>query len=431
MNALKLKSPLVTEITLTEECNHKCIHCYNHWRKDEKAIKSLSKEYIDKISLILKENEVFNVTISWWEPLYVFNDLIYMINSIKNSGLTMTMNSNITLLDENKAKKLKEAWLDVILTSLPSWSPEICDSITQIKWSFYKILQWIQIAQNNWIEVWINTVVYENNIDDLNETWKIVWKLWVPYFAASLWIPPNYDKNNSEYKFTQNSIKKLADALLEIKSKYWTYVDTVTPLPLCFLEDVNKYQDVIRKACAWWITHMTIWVKGETYACSHEKITYWNILEDGLKKCWDWMSEWRNDNLLNEDCKGCDYIWLCWWECKILTQTSNKWSYKEYIKNIRNFESMSVNNNNLETTLEGLFKVNDNIRYRLEDFWWVVNLWYTRNVFLDSTWIDILKILIDKKEEFDISFLEKFVNIDDNFKILFNYFIKKNIVTRL
>ena len=64
MLALNLKSPLVTEITLTEECNHKCVHCYNHWRNENGKAEILSKEYIDKITAILKKNEVFNVTIS-------------------------------------------------------------------------------------------------------------------------------------------------------------------------------------------------------------------------------------------------------------------------------------------------------------------------------------------------------------------------------
>jgi MoaA/NifB/PqqE/SkfB family radical SAM enzyme len=39
----ELKSPVAVQLELTTACNHKCIHCYNHWRNASEKDVTLSE----------------------------------------------------------------------------------------------------------------------------------------------------------------------------------------------------------------------------------------------------------------------------------------------------------------------------------------------------------------------------------------------------
>ena len=49
--AVELTTPTSVDIAVTRRCNHRCVHCYNVWRKDDvngDAVKVLTDEQVQK-----------------------------------------------------------------------------------------------------------------------------------------------------------------------------------------------------------------------------------------------------------------------------------------------------------------------------------------------------------------------------------------------
>lgn len=53
----RTKSPVRVDLVLNQDCNHKCLHCYNPWRDSYKAEKmSLSAQEVnDKVEIVAHE----------------------------------------------------------------------------------------------------------------------------------------------------------------------------------------------------------------------------------------------------------------------------------------------------------------------------------------------------------------------------------------
>ena len=65
----ELASPTHLQIEVTEDCNHSCFYCYNHWRTDNFSKNKMTLENAEKISdKIIKEIKPFICTLTGGEP---------------------------------------------------------------------------------------------------------------------------------------------------------------------------------------------------------------------------------------------------------------------------------------------------------------------------------------------------------------------------
>ena len=63
-------------------------------------------------------------------------------------------------------------------------------------------------------------------------------------------------------------------------------------------------------------------VNGDTHACFHEStVSYGNVLTDGLKACWDKMSNWRDNSIIPDDCQKCKWFRWCEGGCRVYADT--------------------------------------------------------------------------------------------------------------
>src|SRR6056297_3621756 len=127
-----LKSPLNVQIETTENCNHKCFYCYNHWRKDDFSKKNMSLKDSEIIAeKIIKEINPFFVVLTGGEPLMNFDTTFNLMKKFSKANINYTLNSNIILLTEEKLDKIIEVKPKIdILTSLPSFLEETYTKIT-------------------------------------------------------------------------------------------------------------------------------------------------------------------------------------------------------------------------------------------------------------------------------------------------------------
>lgn len=409
MLGISLSAPTSVELTLTKACNHKCLHCYNPWREQADCKTSgFTKEQLDIIACELKKNDVWHVTLSGGEPLMRPDVLINAAKALKEAGITFSMNTNLTLMTEELARTLKEdlEWSTLILTSLPSIQPELCDTITQIPGSYDRILKGISICKDYGFRVGINIVISQKNKADLANIQEFIAKNRIDYLCISIVIPPAYDNENPDYYLNNEDICNLANSLMEIKRKYGVDVDSITPLPICILKDVNKYMEIIATTCSAGLTRCTIDTDGNIFACSHEEEPYGNIFVDGLKPAWEKMTNWRLGEKLNPECKECKYLAICGGECRMMKNQDN-----QYYKLDKNADIL-YEPPGADSTIEfsTIFTVNHNVKIRKEDFGAAIRVAYSEYFITEE--ILQLYYLLSELDTFKVA--ELFVHVDDS-----------------
>lgn len=140
----RLRSPLYAQIELTYACNLACNHCYNEPRfsnsNDIIRFNRVKRENVEAdrftdISQELVRHDVFAVTLTGGEVFTARDRLYSTIDVLASSGLEVTLNSNLTLVNEDDSRRLRDSGVNGIMTSLLSYNPEVHDRIVNKKGS--------------------------------------------------------------------------------------------------------------------------------------------------------------------------------------------------------------------------------------------------------------------------------------------------------
>jgi len=284
-----LSAPISVQIETTTLCNQSCVHCYNYWRESGRLEDStLSAEQLEHIIQELIENRVFNAIFTGGEPLLFVGRLIRTIEKATKNGIFCSLNSNLTSLTPETAKKLKNAGVSSILTSLVSHDRATHDFITQCPDSFSRTLGGIKIALEIKIKLSVNMVVSQFNMHHVYGTGKFIHELGI--------------KNFSKIGISDFELKETLDNLLFLEKSFGMNVDILECYPLCFFEDIKRYRKFAKHNCTAGVTTCAIGANGDVRPCAHADLIYGNIFSESLRDIWDKMQEWRNGSLLPDLC---------------------------------------------------------------------------------------------------------------------------------
>jgi radical SAM protein with 4Fe4S-binding SPASM domain len=313
----ELKSPVAVQLELTTGCNHKCIHCYNHWRKDSEKDKTLSEDEVRKIIENLRGSEVPNLLITGGEPMLHPDLMIKALELGRKAGLKCSLNSNLTLLTTEIAKELKK--LNVgILTSILSYDKGLHDSITTINGSFDRLVEGIRLAKEYEVPVSANMVVMRMNVDQIYETGKFVHGLGVYGFRATKVHPAQGSSCFERIKLPPERIAEIFDNLIRLREEFGLKVDSLTTYPTCLLKDMSRYgQFLSKRNCSAGKTGCTIGADGQLRPCGHSDMVYGNTIEEPILQIWPRLREWRDGSLLPKECKECKYVIQCSGGCRM------------------------------------------------------------------------------------------------------------------
>ena len=313
----ELKSPFAVQLELTTKCNHKCIHCYNHWREESVKDRTLSEEEIEKIINNLKESEVSSLLITGGEPMLHPKLMFRAIELGKKAGLKCGVNSNLTLVTHEIAQELKQ--LDVgVLTSLLSFDPVLHDSITKSKGSFQRLINGIKILQEHEVPISINMVVMRPNMEQIYETGKFVHGLGLRSFRATKVHPAQGSMIFEDIKLPPEKISSIFENLIKLREDLGMNVDSLTTYPVCLLKDLNRYGEfLLSRSCSAGKSGCTIGADGSVRPCGHADESYGNSTIESLLVIWPRLKSWRDGSLLPEECKECKYLRECSGGCRM------------------------------------------------------------------------------------------------------------------
>lgn len=122
------------EIELTSRCNERCIHCYiPHENKNTDIEPELFYKVLDQC----RDIGVLSLTLSGGECM-LHPHFCDFLRKAKEYDFSVSILTNLTLLTDEVIAAMKETRLAAVQVSLYSMNPEIHDSITTMKGSFYK-----------------------------------------------------------------------------------------------------------------------------------------------------------------------------------------------------------------------------------------------------------------------------------------------------
>lgn len=151
-------------IEVTSRCNERCVHCFI---PHEKKLNDIDPILFSNIVQQCKSMNVLHLTLSGGEPM-LHNDFCDFLKICRDCDFSVSILSNLTLLDNIIINEMKANPLLGVQVSLYSMIPDIHDSITTIKGSFEKTKAGILrlVAEN--IPVQISCPIMKQNRDSYN-----------------------------------------------------------------------------------------------------------------------------------------------------------------------------------------------------------------------------------------------------------------------
>lgn len=165
---------------------------------------------------------------------------------------------NLTLVSKPIIERLinQYNWGNTILTSLPGFTPEECDKITQVAGSFNNICNGIALCNGYGVKVGVNVVIKRSMIDQLPELIGFVKQNKIDMLSITRTVPPSYDQDNADYNFNSSDLKQIVDFMRRFHLETGIRVTSLCAIPLCLITDAAV--DFLSTKCTAGIISCTI-----------------------------------------------------------------------------------------------------------------------------------------------------------------------------
>lgn len=311
----ELSAPLTSQIEVTTECNNRCPHCYNSWRQTDEADFTLTLDQTERIMAEIISAGVFRVVITGGEPLLQPDLVVKIVRSCAEAGIQCSINSNLALMNDTVLDRIISAGPVSFLTSIASSDPSNHDGHMGRKGAFVETIKGIAVLRERGISFGANMVVTQRNANQVYETGCYVRELGARAFTATKASPPMGCPDYSKIRPTPEQVRGSLDDLLRLKGEGFL-VDALECYPLCFLEDLSKYEAFTRRNCSAGVTSASVGANGMVRPCPHSVRTYGNVLEESLVTIFGRMTEWRTGELLPSTCLECQHLPRCSGGCR-------------------------------------------------------------------------------------------------------------------
>ena len=214
--------PRLVAWEVTRRCNLSCRHCRAAANKGPYP-GELSTEKCYRIIDAIAEVGSPIVILTGGDPMMREN--IYEIARYgTGKGLKMVMSPCGTLLDDENARKLKEAGIDRISLSIDGATAATHDDFRRVPGAFEEVMRGIEAARKAGIEFQINTTVTKVNLAELPDILRLAIDLGAVAFHPFLLVPTGRGKELADQELSPEQYEETLN---------WVY-DQRGELPLNF-----------------------------------------------------------------------------------------------------------------------------------------------------------------------------------------------------
>ncbi len=303
--------PLVVSWNLTRKCTMKCPHCYINATTTELKNELTTEEAYGIIDQIAEVSSPLLI-LSGGEPL-LRKDVYDIIKYGARKGFRMGLGTSGTLVDEEVARRLKEAGLATASVSIDSSNPSQHDEFKGVPGSWNKAIEAIKALRKHEIQVQVNTTLTQENYNQIDEIMTIVENLGVENFHLFFLVPTGRGA-----KITDISPKMYEDMIRTIFSK--THKHKLNVRPSCAPQFMRIAKDMgvdMRqwiRGCLAGLYYCRVYPTGDITPCPYLPVRLGNIRKTPFKDIWfksPVFKSLRNPAALKGKCHTCNYSTIC------------------------------------------------------------------------------------------------------------------------
>ena len=314
-----LVKTFVLQWHLSENCNLKCLHCYQENQKPvQLKYDELEKIYIQFKEMLFKKKMRGHINITGGEPLcnpYLFK----ILDLIKEDSefISFSILTNGTLITDDIAKKIKGYNPYYVQVSLEG-GKETNDYIRG-NGTYKKIAEGIKNLRKNDIFTSISFTATKLNYKEFPKVVKYARKYKVNNVWSDRYIPlgDSEDKNLAlSYEQTREYLNIMSDEREKLRKKK-NNITTISMYRALQFQMTNDFA----YGCTAGDTLLTVMENGDLVPCRRMPIVVGNLLKDNM------YSLYRNNKILKDlrkntipdDCKLCEHSEMCHGGLKCLT----------------------------------------------------------------------------------------------------------------
>lgn len=327
-------APIILYWEITSKCNLNCMHCYQGGGKN--SLELTTAQAMDFASEIVR-NKIFWVAISGGEPL-MRADIIKIISYLTKNNVCVMLSTNGTLVNEEMARKLKEAGIRSIQVSIDGATPDVHDKFRRVKGSYEKAVQAVKFFKKAGIpDVTISSVATKITFREIPKIIDLAVRLNISrYRVINLMTEGNAHKNISNLIMDDNDRKELVNMVNKKAAAYNDRIKIVQedrPVSLSSLNKPKKGKIVI--GCAAGKTICKVDAEGNVAPCSYfttNEMRAGNIKEISFDKIWKKSKlffKFRNLDHITGKCAKCKLLPSCGGGCRAAAYTYFRDIYAE------------------------------------------------------------------------------------------------------
>ena len=319
-----LSFPLTAQLEVTDFCNHRCIHCYNLDSEIEnRPARKIDDETVIACAQKLIDSGIFGVIVTGGEPLIKKELTKKVITLFREKGIKVSLNSNITLFDDDFISFLQQVKVGV-LTSCPSAISASFERLVGVD-NYTKFENNIKKMLAAGIRFTVNMVVTKDNLNEIRITAEKMKQLGCRSFAATP-MGLNMDYPRLDLLLNIEEVQGVIADLLWAEENLGLRVDVLEALPKCvFTEKIlSEKHSFLNRKCQAGRTVIAVSCNGDVRPCAHNPITYGNILQEDLKSIWSNMDDWRSSQYVPQECMECTWLNRCNGGCRTSAKSITK-----------------------------------------------------------------------------------------------------------
>ena len=313
--ATQMGTPLSGTFELTPRCTLDCKMCYIHNKANDRAVIEQEKPtewWLDLAKKAQKEGMLLLLLTGGECMLRKDFEEIYL--ACKKMGFLVSVNTNATLIDEEKIRFFKENPPQRMNITLYGMSRETYGRLCGVPEAFDRVIWAIKALKEAGINVKINYTVTPENKDDLLSASDFADEMQIPFQSVTYLFPPLRSCNGCReavrlspedaakvvLNFQKHRLGDGFDKFLENKRKNKKVTD--------YFDDCDKEGERIKCRAG----STTFWVTwdGKMTPCGMMVEPVAEIREDFLT-AWQKIRKEREEIILPPECTNCEYKQHC------------------------------------------------------------------------------------------------------------------------
>ena len=270
-------------IELTSRCNERCIHCYiPHENKTGDIEPALLYDVLEQCH----DMGVLSLTLTGGEPM-LHKNFCNFLHKAKEYDFSISVLSNLTLLNDEILAELKTNRLFSVQVSLYSLNPEIHDSITKLKGSFFKTRDNILRLIENDIPLQISCPTMKQNrncfVDVMQWVREHKCRLAIDYIMMARY---DHTADNLDNRLSLDEIGRIINDIILLDGNYQK---AILADNFHALECRDRSNDLVCGVC---VASICMVANGNVYPCSGwQSYVCGNLKEQSLKEIWEHSSK--------------------------------------------------------------------------------------------------------------------------------------------